>query len=86
MDIQQCKNCGYFVQHYILGKDKLCEVHFGHCIYARTKRKQPDAKACENFIPAQPVEDTFVSKEYLSKRLLQKVLEMELLPEIETRG
>ena len=83
---QHCKNCVYFVQHYMLGKDKLFEVHCGHCIYARTKRKQPDAKACENYIPALPAEDTFVSKEYLSKTLLQKVLDMALLPEIEVRG
>ena len=83
MGNQQCKTCGYFVQHYVLGKDKLLEAHCGHCIYACTKRKCPDAEACGNYLAKQPAEDIFVSKEYLSKALLQKVLDMELLPKIE---
>ena len=66
----------------ILGRDKLFEVCCGHCISSRTKRKQPEAKACGNYLTKQPMEDTFASKEYLSKALLQKVLDMELLPRI----
>lgn len=85
MNEQHCGTCGYYVRHYTLGKDKLFAVYCGHCTYSRAKRKQPDAKACENYIPAQPVEGSFVSREYLSKALLQKVLDMELLPEIEDR-
>ena len=79
---EQCKSCCYFVQHYILGRDKLFEVCCGHCISSRTKRKQTEAKACGNYLTKQPMEDTFASKEYLSKALLQKVLGMELLPRI----
>ena len=86
MNGQQCKTCEYFVQHYMLGKDKLFEVYCGHCTYSRIKRKQPEAKACERYVPAQPLEDNFVSKDYLSKALLQKVLDMELLPDVEYRG
>jgi len=86
MDMQQCNNCGYYVQHYVLGKNKLFEVYCGHCVYSRTKRKKPDAKACESYMPVRPVEDSFVTKEYLSKALLQKVLDMELLPSIERIG
>ena len=86
MNDQQCKTCGYYVQHYILGKNKLFAVDCGHCICSRTKRKQPDAKACGNYMRVQHQEDAFVSKEYLSKALLQKVLDMELLPDVEYRG
>ena len=86
MNENLCKNCQYFVQHYVLGPQKLISVNCGHCIYARTKRKQAHSAACENFTPGPPPEDGFVSKEYLSKALLQRVLDMELLPEIENRG
>ena len=86
MDNRQCKNCSHFLQHYTLGTNRLLEVYCGHCTYPRAKRKRPDSKACENYMPYQPLEDVFVSKEYLSKALLQKVLNMELLPEIERKG
>ena len=85
MNENLCKNCQYFVQHYVLGPQKLVSVNCGQCIYGRTKRKQAYSTACENFIPGQPSGDGFVSREYLSKALLQRVLDMELLPEIEDK-
>ena len=86
MDSNQCKTCKYFLQHYTLRPDKLIEVHRGHCTYLRASQKLPDSKACKNYVPRKPMEDAFVSKEYLSKALLQKVLCMALLPEVEHRG
>ena len=78
-----CRTCQHFIQHYALRNSKLIQVHCGHCTYAAPKTKRPGRKACEHF--EQGVNDTehFVNKEYLSKKLLDKVLSMELLPEIE---
>lgn len=83
MEENYCKNCQYFIQHYALCNGRLIRVYCGHCTHATPKAKRPDRKACEHF--EQGVKDTeqFVSKEYLSKKLWDKVMSMELLPEIE---
>lgn len=86
MDNRQCKSCGHYAQHYTFGKERLFAVYCGHCTCSRVKQKQPDSKACERYIPVRSVKDSFVSREYLSKALLQKVLDMEWLPDIEDRG
>ena len=83
---RRCKECQYYLQHYTLDKHKIFRVYCGHCTFPRARRKPPDAKACENFVPGPPPEEAFASKEYLSKELLQYILQMELLPEIEERG
>ena len=83
MDKLQCKDCGHFLQHYALGNGRLWKVYCGHCTCLQARQKRPDAKACGHFIPGEPPENNFVSREYLSKALLQKVLGMQLLPEIE---
>ena len=77
-----CGSCGYFVRHYALCDGRLIQVYCGHCTYVKPKVKRPDRKACEHF--EQGIKDTecFVNKEYLSKKLLEKVLSMELLPEM----
>ena len=82
MNEPECKDCQYFIQHYGLDNRRLYRIFCGHCIFRKTRTKQPDAHACEHFLPAPPV-NTFVTKEYLSKELLQYVLNLDLLPEIE---
>ena len=82
MEVPTCSTCEYYRQHYIFDKRKIFQVHYGHCIYQRAKAKRPDAKACENYMQSDPDENAFVSKEYLSKALLEYVLKLELLPEI----
>ena len=78
-----CKDRDYFLQHYALDRQKLFQVHCGHCRKYPSKRKRPDTPACENFAAGIPDEEAFVSKEYLSKELLQYLLNLELLPKIE---
>jgi len=80
---QHCSDCQHYLQHYALSRNKIFRVYCGHCTYNRAKQKRPDAKACKDFVAAISREDAFVSKEYLSKELLQYVLSLELLPEIQ---
>ena len=86
MNEKQYKNCQHFVQHLALNQRRIFCVYCGHCTLGKSKRKQPDAKACEHYISGPSPENAFVTKEYLSKELLQYMLQLELLPEIEERG
>ena len=86
MSDPHCKDCSYFLQHYTFDARKIFRVYCGHCTMGKPKQKLPDAKACKKFIPGPGQEAAFVSKEYLSKELLQYVLNLELLPEIENNG
>ena len=83
MNNQCCANCHYYLQHYTIDTRKIFRVYCGHCTFSQPKRKKPDAKVCENFTPGTAQEDAFVSKEYLSKELLQYLLTLELLPQIQ---
>jgi len=86
MEENQCGSCCFYLRHYTFDRKKIFRIYCGHCTYSRPKRKQPDAKACKNYVTGTPKEDAFVSKEYLSKELLHYMLSLELLPEIENRG
>ena len=86
MSERRCKECKYFMQHYGLDGGKLFKVYCGHCCYLRVRRKQPDSKACGDFVEGERNEEKFVTKEYLTKELLKYVLEMELLPEMVELG
>ncbi len=83
MEEKLCKDCKHFRQHFSMNERKIFRVYCGHCTFQRPRTKKPDAKVCENFVPGTVSEDAFASKEYLSKELLQYVLNLELLPEIE---
>ena len=83
MDETYCKYCRHFVQHYALCEGRLFRVYCGHCTHASVKTKRPDRKACEHFEQGAEDLEQFVSKTYLRKSLLEKILNMELLPEIE---
>lgn len=83
MKENQCQNCQYYLRHYTFAERRIFRVYCGHCTLYRPKTKQPDAAACENFVPGPPQEDAFASKEYLSKELIQYMMQLELLPEIQ---
>ena len=83
MEEYHCENCQYFMQHYVLCGDRLIQANCGHCTFSRPKTKRPNRKACENFQLGEKDLQRFASKEYLSKKLLDRVLDMELLPDIE---
>lgn len=77
-----CNSCLYYRQHYVLDQRKILRIYCGHCTYARIKTKRPNSKVCEHYVYTSPDETAFVTKEYLSKKLLEYMLSLELLPEI----
>ena len=82
MSEKQCKSCQHFRQHYTFDSRRIFRVYCGHCVCSKVKRKAPDAKACENFVPGATQEDAFATKEYLSKELVQYLTSLELLPDV----
>ena len=80
MDKKTCRDCKQFIQHYGLFEGTIRDVYCGHCVQNYTKRKRPDDPACQNFVPGEPLDEKMVSKEYLTKKLLQRILDMELWP------
>lgn len=79
-----CSSCKYFCQHYTFDRKRIFRVYCGHCTYPKIKPKKPDAKICGNYISKEPDEKAFVSKEYLSRALLDYITKLELLPEIQS--
>ena len=86
MSTDMCNTCAHYRQHYAFDKRHIFRVYCGHCTFLKLKRKKPDSKICENYIPSDPDETAFATKEYLSKVLLEYVLGLELLPEIHNIG
>ena len=83
MEEKYCKDCAHFHQHYGLDEKKLFRVFCGHCTAnSRVRKRQPDAPACDLFAAASPSKDAFVTKEYLSRTLVEYMMRLELLPPI----
>ena len=82
MEEPVCSTCLYSRQHYTFDQRKFFRVYCGHCTYGRPKHKRPDSKPCPNYAAAKTEGAPFVTKEYLSKALLEYMLKLELLPEI----
>ena len=82
MDGRSCQSCAYYRQHYTFDHRKIFRVYCGHCTHQKNKAKRPDTKACESYSLSESAENSFVSKEYLSKAMLEYLFRLELLPEI----
>ena len=83
MDKTTCKDCGHFYQHYVLTEEKCIQAYCGHCCYEHQKRRRPDDKICEGFDPhPRFVPSRKGSIQYLSTVVLEKILSLELPPEI----
>ena len=82
MNQNTCNSCVYYRQHYAFDQRKIFRIYCGHCTYHKVKAKRPDSSICINYTPCVSDENTFVTKEYLSKALLEYMLKLELLPEI----
>ena len=78
----QCKDCQFFIQHYAFIEGTLTRIYFGHCTHGRVARKRPDAQTCGHFHPGPADTEIFADKAYLTRRLLERVLSLDPLPEI----
>ena len=86
MDQKTCSTCVYYRQHYVFDQRKIFRIYCGHCTYQKPKIKRPDSKICEKYMQSAPDKEAFVTKEYLSKALLEYMLKLDLLPEIQDAG
>ena len=82
MKDEKCSSCAYYLRHYALNEKSIFRVYCGHCTFERPRKKLPDTPACDNYIRGEGDEEAFVSKEFLSKTLLQYMMQLELLPDI----
>ena len=82
MSKDTCSTCAHYRQHYTFDNRRIFQVYCGHCTQSVAKRKRPDTNGCEKYMPLDSCEETFVTKEYLSKALLEYMMRLELLPEI----
>ena len=48
-DIDTCKGCKYFLQHYIRDSYGFTACNAGHCLNTRKKGRTCDSKACKDF-------------------------------------
>ena len=86
MEEKTCAMCAHYFQHYTLTERGLVGVCCGHCGVSVQRKPTPDRKSCDDFLPGgKDRKELFASKQYLTKKLLQHVLDMELLPEIAER-
>ena len=83
MNNQTCKTCLYFHQHYSLKDGQVIRVFCGHCTFPKVKTTRPFTKACGNYVPGPPDADAFASKEYLTKKMIRRLFEMDFLPQID---
>lgn len=78
-----CQNCKHFIQHYGIMDDRIFTINCGHCAVPRLRHRQALSKACEHYEPGAVGLSSFADKKYLSKKLVEYALSMELLPYIE---
>ena len=80
-----CKTCSHFYQHFVLTETQGVAAFCGHCVYPRTKHVRPDKKACPHY-EEQDQNKTFPCRRktvhFLTTTVLEKILELELPPEI----
>ena len=78
-----CNTCANYRQHYTFDQQKIFRVFCGHCVFPKVKTVRPFKKSCAFYEPGGEDLDAFVSKEFLSKSLLEYMLKLDLLPNIE---
>ena len=80
-----CKQCAHFHQHYVVDTQRCAAVNCGHCFYPRPKKRTPITPACTYFTPREmppSLPDRQEVINFLTKDLLQHILELELPPEV----
>ena len=53
-----CKDCEYFMRHYIKRAKRYTPLIYGHCMEPRIKNRHINHPACEKFSPRNPNKTT----------------------------
>lgn len=81
MEDRICKNCRHFKQHYTFSENRCHWVDCGHCVKRKGKSRSVWSKGCE-FFEQREESVELITKQFLSKRLLEYALSLDLPPEI----
>ena len=57
MEQKTCRDCVHYRRHYIKMGRGFREIHDGHCVYPRMKRRRAEDDACPHFKPRDPEAD-----------------------------
>ena len=81
-----CKECSHFHQHYALDQYRAYALACGHCSFPGLKHRQPNKGACKHFAkrskpPELPDREEVIH--FLTKEILQHILDLEIPPELE---
>ena len=74
----KCGECVHYIQRYAILEGELRKIFSGHCTQKRRKKLDQISPAGELYIQGEPIDSKLVTKKYLTKELLQKLLSMEL--------
>ena len=55
---ETCKDCEYFMRHYIKRAKRYVPLIYGHCMEPRLKNRDINHPACEKFSPRNPNKNT----------------------------
>ena len=85
MSTPTCQTCKYFYQHYYLDSTYGFALDCGHCSHSRIKHCKPKVPACKHYTartdsPSLPDRARVI--QFLTTKVLERILEMELPPEI----
>lgn len=84
MNDQSCKDCRFFLQHYILDEQSCTAINCGHCTHRRLKHRQPDTPGRSHFLPRGTPPPMPATKHFLSLELLRWVQSLDFPPEVRT--
>lgn len=50
MENKHCKDCDFFIQHYVKLRNRYVAAGCGHCIDGKSKTCAPEKAACNRFL------------------------------------
>ena len=83
-----CSMCEHFHQHHYLSGNQAVAVDCGHCVQARMKHRKASARVCADFCERtkpSPAPDRASTIRYLTTEVLERIMALELPPEIVNR-
>ena len=83
MNTPKCQTCVHYRRHYLLDSQGCTATNCGHCVFPRTKHREPGHPACSKYIlqtvpPA--LTDWGSVVHFLITELLQYILSLGLPP------